>query len=588
MNDEELKETIYTIEKMKEKGIFNNYIEYIDFPYYKNLVPKTRINFKFPMTVLIGKNGSGKSSTLHALFGAPHGYTCSDFWFSTELDPIAESGERNRYFYGYKENNKSEIKEVIKTRMKRGSETKKEKFDYWETSRPVAKDGMISRERVSPVEKEVIYLNFKVELSAFDKIFYFSKADLEERKNILRTRSKYLKRLFNEEPMKFRGTQDNKMGKMEILSKDIVKKIGNILNKEYDSIKVAEHKLYKISGVSVYIKTKFANDYSEANAGSGEIAIVQLVRRIENASEYSLILLDEPEISIHPGAQENLKIYLLEAIKRKKLQIIISSHSPSLISGLPSSAIKLFKTDKNGKFYVEENVDYQEAFFDIEDKVENKKIIICEDYAAKMIINKTLDRINKNQYFQVEYYHGGEKTLIKNYMPTISLNEVLSKKVFMIIDGDMNSGYKFYESELKNCELNNPDYLLECIKNAFGTEINAYIDGGNGDKREDQKCEVYLKYLNYYNTNIFYLPGIPEEIILKSKFVKEQYKSILDKYECINSKNAKEIICEISLYDYGNELHINDIIEKLSYKWSLEESDSRTDLISNLKIIFKK
>ena len=48
------------------------------------------------MTVLIGKNGSGKSSTLHALFGAPQGYTCSDFWFSTDVDPIAESGDRNR------------------------------------------------------------------------------------------------------------------------------------------------------------------------------------------------------------------------------------------------------------------------------------------------------------------------------------------------------------------------------------------------------------------------------------------------------------------------------------------------------------
>ena len=45
--------------------------------------------------------------------------------FSTEVDPIAESGDKNRYFYGYKEERNSDVKEVMKTRMRRGSETRK-------------------------------------------------------------------------------------------------------------------------------------------------------------------------------------------------------------------------------------------------------------------------------------------------------------------------------------------------------------------------------------------------------------------------------------------------------------------------------
>lgn len=85
MDYNQMQMTIETIKRMKNRGVFINYIEYIDFPFYKNLIPRTRINFEFPMTVLIGKNGSGKSSTLHALFGAPQGYTCSDFWFSTDV-----------------------------------------------------------------------------------------------------------------------------------------------------------------------------------------------------------------------------------------------------------------------------------------------------------------------------------------------------------------------------------------------------------------------------------------------------------------------------------------------------------------------
>lgn len=87
---------INTIKRMKENGVFKKYIEYIVFPYYKNLVPGTRINLEFPITILVGKNGSGKSSTLHALYGAPHWKSCSDFWFSTEVDPIKETGGREK------------------------------------------------------------------------------------------------------------------------------------------------------------------------------------------------------------------------------------------------------------------------------------------------------------------------------------------------------------------------------------------------------------------------------------------------------------------------------------------------------------
>lgn len=34
---------INDIKRMKEKGLFKNYIEYIVFPYYKNLVPGQKL-----------------------------------------------------------------------------------------------------------------------------------------------------------------------------------------------------------------------------------------------------------------------------------------------------------------------------------------------------------------------------------------------------------------------------------------------------------------------------------------------------------------------------------------------------------------
>lgn len=584
------KDLVRTIEEIKNAGGYKKYIEYIVFPFYKNLIPNARINFEFPLTVLVGKNGSGKSSTLHALFGAPLGKTCGDFWFSTEVDPIAESGARNRYFYGYSENGNGDIKEVMKTRMKRGSRTKKEDPDYWETSRPILKDGMKKDARHKPVEKDVIYLDFRAEVSAFDKVFHFSREDLEYRKNLLRKRSKYLKRLFEGEAMRFPRMEDEKVGKVEFLEEGVIERINDILGKDYTSIRVAEHRIFRNWGTSIYVQTKTSTGYSEANAGSGEIAIIQLVRRIQAAKDYTLVLLDEPEVSVHPGAQEKLKFYLLEMIKRKKLQVIISSHSPALIKDLPNSALKLFKTNEEGKFYIVEDISYQEAFYDIEDFVSDKKLIFCEDYAAKCLIDKVLKSIDKLCYFEVAYYSGGEKTLVGHYMVPITLNDRLKGQVSLMLDGDMRSDYVFNEELLTKQQLEDSEYLLKCVKKAYGVEIQAFTDSGDSAQKNIQQCEIYLNYLRYYNSNVFFLPGnkIPEEIMLSSEYVKANYENIIEKYGVIDKDNAKAALDDISYEDHGDYDHRDDTISKLAYKWSIEESRLKTELVQSLETIFSK
>lgn len=81
---------------------------------------------------------------------------------------------------------------------------------------------------------------------------------------------------------------------------------------------------------------------------------------------------------------------------------------------------------------------------------------------------------------------------------------------------------------------------------------------------------------------------IPEEIILKSNYVDRMYKEILDKYELIDSSNAKEIIRKISESDHGDSLHINDTISVLTNKWSQEDSILRTELIDMINKIFSR
>ena len=57
-----------------------------------------------------------------------------------------------------------------------------------------------------------------------------------------------------------------KVGVVKELNDEMKKKISSILGKEYVSIKVAEHSLFKNPGTSIYVKTKLSSRYSEANA----------------------------------------------------------------------------------------------------------------------------------------------------------------------------------------------------------------------------------------------------------------------------------------------------------------------------------
>jgi hypothetical protein len=106
------------VQQILEAGKLEPYIRHIRFPRYKNLASDFRIDFSFPVTALVGPNGINKSSILVALQGAPRDRSPSQYWFSTKMDPIEETGDLpNSLVYGYKRPDDDEIAEVIKLRI---------------------------------------------------------------------------------------------------------------------------------------------------------------------------------------------------------------------------------------------------------------------------------------------------------------------------------------------------------------------------------------------------------------------------------------------------------------------------------------
>lgn len=560
------RENINSIFSIKNRGKFDKFIDFICFPYYRNMETDSIINFTFPLTVIIGQNGCGKSSLLHAIYGMPQRYTPYKFWFDTKVDPIEYyNDERKRHSFWYQYTENGIIRQVVKARIRRGDDP-----NYWETSRPLQWAGMTALERHTPVEKNVVYLDFRSELSAFDKYFYFGdtrKSKAKNKQEFIRRKSSFLKKALTNENYVAHSKGRNLNKPVRRLNTNELNIISYILGREYKEALSIFHSFFRNDGYSVLFRTTHAN-YSEAFAGSGEMAVTRLVYEVLNAPEFSLIILDEPEVSLHPGAQERLTNFLLEEIKRKKHQIIITSHSPSIVKNLPKEAIKvLYQNPNSGRFFVKENLLPEEAFYHIEFVIGNKKRIHFEDKLALGIINSVLKILGKEKesLFELVYNPGGSSVMSSEFAKIFCRTD--NSNDFMIFDGDQRKAEHIDWRDLPSTDLTALK-LKEKVLSQTGCEIKFYVDGGSTGSNDQQKIDLYKRYLDYYKRNVFYLPkNIPEEIIWDDDTALNLLKNIISEedanrliYRWNTSLNYKEKFSQLSSYMFGQE---NNSSEKI-------------------------
>lgn len=565
---------------------FKKFIDFIVFPTYRNLENNARIEFTYPLTVLVGHNGSGKTSVLQALYGAPERRSVETFWFSTKTDPILRLKKkdtkgihriRHCYYYGYKDTGKSK-KECLKTMISKGSNP-----EYWETSRPVLEYGMTKFKepegtRHPPIEMNVVYLNLRQELSAFERNFLFrDEAAIKKTtacttiQGYLRKRSSTLHRVLEKKNIvRIRGNIQNEapetipIGIMEIISK--------ILGKHYVSGEIVRHKFFGLWGFSVRFKTRFGT-YTEAFSGSGETSTVRLIHAIEKAPDYSLVLIDEPEISLHPKAQDKIKQYLLKRCLEKKLQIVVSTHSANFIKGLPPDAIKLFQQNhKTGNFFIQNDCKPEDAFFHIGHTFK-KGTIFVEDYFSKVILKAVIKKLGKgkSKKLAVRFLPGGSTGLLVKFIPIRCLDD--DSNVFVVLDGDQKFQKPVPDFEKMTDKEKDPNLVEKALFEAIGGKVEFLQDGGKGGTREDQRLSSLQKYCEFLKEKFAFLPkGRPEEIIWDDKVAETMAPGIVKKLKKDVVESSKEKVYRLSKIAFGVGNRFRSTVDYLVQKW-IEKND---------------
>ncbi|WP_214805360.1 AAA family ATPase [Exiguobacterium sp. s46] len=142
------------------------------------------------------------------------------------------------------------------------------------------------------------------------------------------------------------------------------------------NIKIPRIKITKSNNKSIYNFVNKYNDlsgknkslhFSWRNLSSGEIQLLNLCTSLYLAIKDSkhrdvLILLDEAEISLHPMLQKKIISVLsgmLDSLElqEKNIQVVLSTHSPFILSELPFNCLILLKKDDLGNVVVQNELE---------------------------------------------------------------------------------------------------------------------------------------------------------------------------------------------------------------------------------------
>lgn len=130
-------------------------------------------------------------------------------------------------------------------------------------------------------------------------------------------------------------------------------------------------------------------ELSQFHQGAGEDATLDLFRTLQGLPDNSLLLIDEVEASLHPRAQRRLVRFLLWLARTRRVQIILSTHSPFVLQELPQEARILLLPGPQGLSVVY-GVSAEFAMSRLDDEVHPEAYVFVEDRDAEVLLREIL------------------------------------------------------------------------------------------------------------------------------------------------------------------------------------------------------
>ena len=289
--------------------------------------------------VLAGVNGSGKTTILESI---------KDFFYNTNInydEPEKSNVNLDIFFEEFEKNNIEEAEKNCKDKYEHKLQDffrALKSYEYSRKNNNEYYDNLIAKRFENP--PKIIYVPAE---NKFEEIQTYSTTLSREYKfiniinsNVIRDIPSYI------------ATRRNHLATIEedLTMKEITNKVVNEINSIFDILELD----VKLKGFSKDEKTMpiFENSAGEEfninDLSSGEKQLFLRTLSIKMLEpKNSIILIDEPELSLHPKWQQRI----IEVYKKigENNQIIIATHSPHILGSVSNENIFILYRDEKGK-----------------------------------------------------------------------------------------------------------------------------------------------------------------------------------------------------------------------------------------------
>jgi len=212
-----------------------------------------------------------------------------------------------------------------------------------------------------------------------------------------------------------------------------VEPIGNLPDAMSYISKILEPHLGNLDGVSIL----------KCGTGLQSMIIMAMLQTYADRKkkENSILLIEEPEVYLHPELQRKMFAVLRKIAKRT--QVIFTTHSPIMISDLREDSVRLIKREKGESVICEVDVEdtVKELGIRYEDVLNPELIIFVEGINDVTFFNKIMTlkhhAMSEGVVPRVKFIEaGGFDTLHAYALMHILLSVNVDAKFSLIVDGD--------------------------------------------------------------------------------------------------------------------------------------------------------
>lgn len=221
--------------------------------------------------------------------------------------------------------------------------------------------------------------------------------------------------------------------------------------------------------------------YTGFDMGGGESSVIVLLSRLQAMPIGGLVVIEEIELGLHAEAQIRLISVLLEFCTERRLQIICTSHSETVIDAVPRRArVRLRR--HGGEHEAMAHVSTRFAVHEMAGQVQPELLIYTEDAFAAMLVEEAIAGPMRPRIAIKDV--GSNATLARQSVAHLRMNPQL--KALSVYDGDCTEAeVEGWVRGERGERVLNPDSL---ILPGDGRPPEAWLLGELAGEYRDQFC----------------------------------------------------------------------------------------------------